>query len=607
MSKIISKKIAGISVFIGALIQVGCNLSPLTPSVASVASSTAVIAGRTVQFLAKIDGNPVQGVIWFVNGTEGGSTALGTISPTGLYTAPEVATPTTFLVSARSKADGPFSSGTPITVLLEGQITATQHPLVANYAFAAPPGSSVQIEFGLSPNYGRRTWIQNAPSGGGEVDVLVAGMRADTLYHMRARVILSDGGLFLDDDRTFTTGDVPTDRLPKIVTQTMPRQTPQPGIESVDLAGSTISNGILAVMTELDGSVIWYYDAPIPGQQNPTLTPIKLLPNGHLLLGFNDVGAGLADGQYSVMREVDLTGKVFWQMTYNDLNNLLATATCVGCNVTIIGTHHDFALLPNGHLIILATEDKYFSSVDGYPNGTDVVGDVVIDLDENRKPVWIWSTFDHLDPNRHLMGLPDWTHSNSIVYSPDDHNLILSIRHQSWVVKIDYRDGNGTGNILWRLGYQGDFTLLNGTDPMDWQYAQHDFNVISTNSSGVFDALLFDNGDLRVLDSTGTVCGGAIPCYSRALSFQIDESAKTASIIWSDAPGEYSNFGGSDRVLPNGDVEFDECAGPAPGPNAAVFEVTHTTPPQTVWQMQILDQYGYRVFRIPSLYPGIQW
>lgn len=74
--------------------------------------------------------------------------------------------------------------------------------------------------------------------------------------------------------------------------------------------------------------------------------------------------------------------------------------------------------------------------------------------------------------NRHLFGLPDWTHSNALVYSPSDGNLLLSVRHQSWVLKIDYNNGAGTGNLLWRLGYQGDFALTqNGVpsfDPSDW-------------------------------------------------------------------------------------------------------------------------------------------
>jgi hypothetical protein len=52
-------------------------------------------------------------------------------------------------------------------------------------------------------------------------------------------------------------------------------------------------------------------------------------------------------------------------------------------------------------------------------------------------------------------------------------------------------------------------------------------------------------------------------------------------------------------------VEFDECALPNTTA-AALYEVTRTTPPQTVWQMQVTGQYAYRGFRMPSLYPGVQ-
>ena len=106
-------------------------------------------------------------------------------------------------------------------------------------------------------------------------------------------------------------------------------------------------------------------------------------------------------------------------------------------------------------------------------SGTTVTGDVIIDLDQNHKPVWLWNEFDHLDVNRQPMGFPDWTHTNAVIYSADDGNLIISIRHQNWLVKIDYANGTGAGDILWKLGYQGDFTLVGGTDPTDWFYAQH--------------------------------------------------------------------------------------------------------------------------------------
>jgi arylsulfate sulfotransferase len=295
-------------------------------------------------------------------------------------------------------------------------------------------------------------------------------------------------------------------------------------------------------------------------------------------------------------------------MSAAQLNKALAAATCTGCNITVVGTHHDFAVLPNGHIIVIAAVQQVENGLMGFSGPVTVTGDVLIDLDQNHKPVWVWSEFDHLDVNRHPFMFPDWTHTNSVVYSPDDKALIISIRHQFWVIKIDYGDGQGTGNILWKLGYQGEFALQNGTDPVDWFYAQHDATVISGNSSSTFEMLLFDNGDNRVLDSSGDICGTTTPCSSRVPILQLDESAKTATIEWvNDLSPVYSNFGGDARLLANGNIEFDECAPATPAPTAAIFEVTRTTPPQIVWQMQITGQNAYRGYRIPSVYPGVQW
>jgi len=184
----------------------------------------------------------------------------------------------------------------------------------------------------------------------------------------------------------------------------------------------------------------------------------------------------------------------------------------------------------------------------------------------------------------------------------------VSMRNQSWIIKIDYNNGAGTGNILWTLGYQGDLTLMNGTDPVDWPYASHDVNVSSSNSSGTFQLMMFDNGTNRVMDSSGDICGtsGQPACYSRAPILQIDEAAKTATIEWDDVlpAAQYSFWGGSNRLLTNGDVEFDECNEPT---GSSIYEVTQTATPSTVWQMQITGQNAYRGYRMPSLYPGVQW
>ena len=58
------------------------------------------------------------------------------------------------------------------------------------------------------------------------------------------------------------------------------------------------------------------------------------------------------------MQEVDLGGNVIWQMTAAQLNQALAAATCAGCNITVIGGHHDFVMLPNGHLILSLPQRK---------------------------------------------------------------------------------------------------------------------------------------------------------------------------------------------------------------------------------------------------------
>jgi hypothetical protein len=171
--------------------------------------------------------------------------------------------------------------------------------------------------------------------------------------------------------------------------------------------------------------------------------------------------------------------------------------------------HHDFALLPNGHVILLTNFTRNFTDLPGYPGTTAVLGDGIVDLDESWNPVWAWNSFDYLDVNRHLFGLPDWIHGNALVYSAADGNLLLSMRHQSWVLKIDY-NGAGAGDILWKLGYQGDFALTQGdiptADPSLWFSFQHFPSIISQAGSETTLAV-WDNGDFRVLNSSGTTCG----------------------------------------------------------------------------------------------------
>ncbi len=317
----------------------------------------------------------------------------------------------------------------------------------------------------------------------------------------------------------------------------------------------------------------------------------------------------------SLIREVDLAGNTIRELDMPTLDQKMSAAGYDFIPGTFL---HDFALLANGHLIVLVNFTKNFTDLPGYPGTTAVIGDGLIDLDQNWNPVWAWNSFDYLDVNRHLNGLPDWTHSNALLYSPADGNLLLSMRHQSWVLKIDYNNGAGAGDIIWELGYQGSpgFALtVNGVpseDPSEWFSFQHFPSIIGQTGPETILAI-WDNGDYRPLDTNGTLCGGqnAPACYSRATVFQIDESAMVANLLWADQDSYYGIWGGSINQMANGNIEFDLNA-PAFPPSAnvgsQVQEVTQTLTPQVVWQMDVSTPLNaYRAYRVPSLYPGISW
>jgi hypothetical protein len=62
------------------------------------------------------------------------------------------------------------------------------------------------------------------------------------------------------------------------------------------------------------------------------------------------------------------------------------------------------------------------------------------------------------------------------------------------------------------------------------------------------------------------------------------------------------------RILPNNSVYVTESS-PADLNNDGMraLEITQTSSPQVVWQLQIPNQNSYRTIHLPSLYPDVQW
>lgn len=486
----------------------------------------------------------------------------------------------------------------------EGAVYGTANPQVAVYSVFPGASADVTIAFGKTTSYGMLTSTRHTPPTGGAVTIYVAGMQGNTIYHMQAIVKYADGTVVKDADHTFHTGSYPNWFGP-LTASTTPGQTPQPGIEIVNSPNQ--QGEIMAV--DLSGNVLWAYN---PGNIGAStwLAP-KLLPDGDFIATASTESSSalvttIAPTDANLVREFDLAGNTVKQITMSELNGELAAA---GYNVNLSLFSHDVTVLPNGHWIVLANMLKNVV-LNGQTTPTQVLGDVIVDLDTNLKPVWVWNEFDHLDVNRHPWNFPDWTHTNAIIYSPDDGNLLVSIRHQNWIVKVDYENGHGTGNILWHLGEGGDFKLIGGTDPTDWSYAQHGINFTTQYTAGVFGLAVMDNGDDRIYPGQTAVlnCGanGAPACYTSVPVYQIDESAMTATLVFHQiVPSNlYSFWGGNAEMLANGDIEYDLC-GTTSG--SRFIEVTNQPNPQTVWTLTLSDANAYRAYRLPSLYPGVQW
>ncbi len=577
----------------------------ITPTVAAVAPS------QTFQFSASnSNGGTIQ---WSVSGG-------GSIDQTGNYTAPaSISQSENVTVTAALAANTQDYATAIVSVIQPGQIACpavTGNPQVAQYTVYLPAPGTASVQFGTTTNYGFNTWqvptpTTNGANTGGQVQLWVAGMLGNTTYHMRGHVVLQDGAVFNDADQTCATGTPPLTPAIKIAAT----GTPQPGIEMWNTV--LPSTDTQAFATDLQGNVIWTYS--YTHSSNDIVQGVQLLPNGDLIMTISflsSIDFPPADSLINEVREIDLAGNTVRSLNMTQLNHaLLATPSlhdAQGNPYQFKSFHHDVLVLPNGHWVVLTCYSKGYANLTGQSGNVAVLGDAIVDVDQNGNPDWVWNTFDHLDVNRHPMNFADWTHSNAMLYSSDDHNILLSIRHQNWIVKINFQDGTGSGDVMWKLGYQGDFKLMNATDPTDWFYAQHGMNFLTSNTTGDFKMTLMDNGNDRTYPTGQVICNPFKPplpptCYSTIPVLEINENNMTATMLshYEPGPNDFSYFGGNSAQLANGDFEIDFAA--AKTTNGGLVQELTPGAWQPVWQATTPAADQYHVNRWPSLYPGVQW
>jgi hypothetical protein len=483
----------------------------------------------------------------------------------------------------------------------EPVVSPTSNPLVA--LFSAPPGpeGTVHVEFAMSganPSWQSTNDLPSKP--GRSTNFFVAGMLANTTYEMRD--VFSDGTT--SALQYFTTGSIPSNLVfPHFTVQ----QPPAPGTDLEQGmvfhqfgSANTTSNAPNPLATDLGGNIVWYYDVSKSGLTH-TYSGQSLAPGGRVLVLGVDQYAPLP-ATLDVLREIDLAGNTVRETNMAAVNAQLAALG----DGPIFSFTHDVERLPNGQTAVIGATERTIN-VNGVP--TEYVGMTIVVLNKNFQVSWAWDSFNHLDVNRApvrgeflVAGTPDqlsastpvhpavdWLHINSVSWSPEDGNLVLSLRAQDWVIKIDYANGTGDGHVIWRLGQGGDFAV-NSTDPNPWFSGQHDAHYIDNST-----IILFDDGNTRqASDPTAD---------SRGQVWKIDEQTMTATLEVNVDLGNYSGALGSAQRLSNGDYFFDSgFQGTAPNQIGQSIEVR---PDGTkVYVMQVKGT-EYRSFRIRTLYEGI--
>jgi len=110
------------------------NASAGAVSVSISPQTAALGAGNSLQFTATSSGLPTADLEWLADGVPGGNSASGTISRSGLYTAPQQVTSNAGIVIAVSSKTAPAQSSTATVTVMPGltPITVSLAPGVAS-------------------------------------------------------------------------------------------------------------------------------------------------------------------------------------------------------------------------------------------------------------------------------------------------------------------------------------------------------------------------------------------------------------------------------------------------------------------------------------------
>ena len=334
-----------------------------------------------------------------------------------------------------------------------------------------------------------------------------------------------------------------------------------------------------------------------------------LAENGHLYRSvmlqnsvFNIGGTG------GGVQEFDWDGTLLWSYTYS---------TTLHCQ------HHDFEILPNGNVLMIAWEYKSQSDAVAAGRNPTLISaqglwpDHVVEVQPsgttNGTIVWEWHLWDHLvqdyssgkanygnvtnspqlvDINYNARASDtDWIHCNAIHYNPTFNQILISAHNLSEVWVIDHSTtttqaaghtgGNSSkgGDLLYRWGNPAAYRR--GTAADKKLFGQHDAQWIATNCPGAGNILVFNNGPGRTGGTNYSTVDELVPPVDASGNYALTAGSAygPTNYFWTYKASPPTNFFGMDiggvQRLPNGNslITYGICG--------TLFEVT--TNGTTVW------------------------
>lgn len=408
--------------------------------------------------------------------------------------------------------------------------------------------ASVEVAFGVDSLLSEHTppVMMTAVSA----HILVLGLKPETSYFMKAVAHASNGSKAESPRFSFATAALPDD-LPEFSILT--NNAPTPGFVMMGLTFGGITNKGYALILNNDGQIVWYrrfQGSVIDFQQQPT---------GNYTIFTS------ADGSPMHFYEIDRAGAILREF---HASNGWDTGP------------HELRLFEDRYTLFgIEFREMDLTAFGGLTNAN--VRGIVVEHQRDNAPPLLWRTFDHFNvtdasPDISLIGanVNPW-HGNAIDLDNDGH-LLVSFRNCDEITKINAQ----TGEIIWRWGGRNNqFTFIN--DPLNGFSHQHGIRRLSNGN-----VILFDNGNLHT------------PPVSRAVEYRLDETAKTAELVWEyrhDPPLFASALGFAQR-LTNGNTLI--CFGTA----QHLVEVDQMGMKR--WDLAIANpqNFAYRAFRIASLY-----